>query len=651
MSFNNGEYNISYRGKLGNINLNTLIKSIDNGYYEVSDPMVVSDANNYPPLNFSADDLQMQEYYRNPLELVSADKEQYRFSYPRYKVGYELNTKNDYSYYSKYTYGTSFLGSGIYNLPTYFYSNITFYHIDSSVGSFFGVDYIDVENRFRAAELAAGGNASFGTITFQDTFLWKANKIFYTDKDFMHTWIPYKPLVEVLEHYKSSGAKPNITGVLEILSDNDLTIQTFHRFPDESTWIRSYDAGKNKWSTWAAEVPSYLEHPDNSNEFENGTITRDTKFIHNNSYETEIEIDTNIEGITHYEESSDPYRSMGNYDVDVFKYKDISVAGKLAGVRDDYPLNTKLKVKMGIANKYDERNLYFKYKGTQENNIFDRALSDILREINQDKNLMNSFINHHIKKPANFDTIYSAKMRKYNGDYPHNNSITLPATSKAWFNNIVFDDSQFWNGLFVNHESIARPVLQVLNYTKPGANISQFVNVFNLKVDSRTSIHNDYRPLIRVNGEKKGHLIARYGYDHQSVKMTSSSLGTRPSLNGTAITTDYSMGIPKFIEKGVEYDGIIPVQFIVELYMIGTRKRKYLHVTIPAGEYFSRQRFPLTHWATNGNPDTIGVNARGVWLTYTKGNADPRLDTLTIQVHADGSVTNDSLGIDVLVQY
>ena len=61
----------------------------------------------------------------------------------------------------------------------------------------------------------------------------------------------------MVEHFVPGGKKC-ITGVFEVLSDDDLVIQTFHRFPDESTWVRSYDIILKKWTTWASEIPSFL---------------------------------------------------------------------------------------------------------------------------------------------------------------------------------------------------------------------------------------------------------------------------------------------------------------------------------------------------------------------------------------------------------
>lgn len=50
-----------------------------------------------------------------------------------------------------------------------------------------------------------------------------------------------------------------VKGILEVQSDNDLTIQTFHRLPDGSVWTRSYDNNTKSWTTWASEVPSILK--------------------------------------------------------------------------------------------------------------------------------------------------------------------------------------------------------------------------------------------------------------------------------------------------------------------------------------------------------------------------------------------------------
>lgn len=49
-----------------------------------------------------------------------------------------------------------------------------------------------------------------------------------------------------------------LTGILEIVSDGELTIQKFHRLPDGSLWQRSYTKSTNTWTSWASEIPSYV---------------------------------------------------------------------------------------------------------------------------------------------------------------------------------------------------------------------------------------------------------------------------------------------------------------------------------------------------------------------------------------------------------
>lgn len=58
-----------------------------------------------------------------------------------------------------------------------------------------------------------------------------------------------------------------VKGILEIQSDDDFTIQTFHRLPDGSVWTRTYDKKENKWTSWASEVPSILAQDKALNEY------------------------------------------------------------------------------------------------------------------------------------------------------------------------------------------------------------------------------------------------------------------------------------------------------------------------------------------------------------------------------------------------
>ena len=49
-----------------------------------------------------------------------------------------------------------------------------------------------------------------------------------------------------------------VQGIFEVQSDDDFTVQTFHRLPDGSVWTRSYDRKTDTWTEWASEVPSIL---------------------------------------------------------------------------------------------------------------------------------------------------------------------------------------------------------------------------------------------------------------------------------------------------------------------------------------------------------------------------------------------------------
>ena len=99
----NTAYNMAYRGELEDVDLNTMIHTYDNGYYEVINPEYVKIENHYPELEFTLEDLQLQvpvdnnlwlqarfspknyHFVRNPyIETMNAQVETYSFLRARY---------------------------------------------------------------------------------------------------------------------------------------------------------------------------------------------------------------------------------------------------------------------------------------------------------------------------------------------------------------------------------------------------------------------------------------------------------------------------------------------------------------------------------------------------------------------------------------
>lgn len=85
-----------------------------------------------------------------------------------------------------------------------------------------------------------------------------------------------------------------VKGILEVQSDDDFTIQTFHRLPDGSVWTRTYDKKENRWTSWASEVPSILAPDKALNEY-GKTIENEAK--------PDIYSESIHRGVTGYEQS------------------------------------------------------------------------------------------------------------------------------------------------------------------------------------------------------------------------------------------------------------------------------------------------------------------------------------------------------------
>ena len=97
----------------------------------------------------------------------------------------------------------------------------------------------------------------------------------FTEEDLKDTLFPYiakssnKPAIEkdvnfsttylgkILNHYNVN--KNYCSGMLEIISDDDMAIQTFHRLPDGLVSERTYDKLTGTWSEWVMEVPTVVK--------------------------------------------------------------------------------------------------------------------------------------------------------------------------------------------------------------------------------------------------------------------------------------------------------------------------------------------------------------------------------------------------------
>lgn len=64
-------------------------------------------------------------------------------------------------------------------------------------------------------------------------------------------------LSKIIKHYTEN--KNYCSGMLEIISDDDMAIQTFHRLPDGLVSERTYDKLTGTWSEWVMEVPTVVK--------------------------------------------------------------------------------------------------------------------------------------------------------------------------------------------------------------------------------------------------------------------------------------------------------------------------------------------------------------------------------------------------------
>ena len=151
---------------------------------------------------------------------------------------------------------------------------------------FVGIKFPDTENidstnlKYRKLMYSIIFNASQGLNSDVNKFL----------------WYPYKEyLYKIYDHY--FNLKRNITGIIEVLSEDNLTIQTFYRYPDMSVWTRSFDPATNSWNEWATEVPTYIKRNKNrsgitgADEYygDNRLVNMGTPFfIHNMGYKSKV---------------------------------------------------------------------------------------------------------------------------------------------------------------------------------------------------------------------------------------------------------------------------------------------------------------------------------------------------------------------------
>lgn len=133
---------------------------------------------------------------------------------------------------------------------------------------------------------------------------------------------------------KEASSDNFLTGILEVVSDGELTIQKFHRLPDGSLWQRSYTKSTNTWTSWASEIPSYV--------LPNGVI--DTRKRQNTmGPQNRDNKDTNI--------------NIDDYYVDAYEGKNKKVR------RNNYMGAYRAKDGSDV-NKYNSFNMYNKLKGT-----------------------------------------------------------------------------------------------------------------------------------------------------------------------------------------------------------------------------------------------------------------------------------------------
>ena len=455
----------------------------------------------------------------------------------------------------------------------------------------------------------------------------------------------------MLKHFTSNGEKC-ITGIVEILSDNDLVIQTFHRSPDETTWVRSYNYATNEWTTWASEIPSFLHTNDPvdlsllNQEMEGGSDTNlldfsfrknpyedlNTKKLHNDSYETEIEIDPNVEVEIKDTASNNPNFNMRG------KLKDLpqmtnelerrfsSVGGTINGypgkvefpIRSDFINNgEKYKLKMGLANKYDEYNMYHIYKDTMTLDQLVFMTQKIAEDNKRYRNNLSSLIGNIAKKSNEIKTAMDGKFKK--SQYRWNGNLNVvDAKFLTRKNYVLTETNNNYNCIEVEHREKTYKTIQI-NKTHDNERI---LTIFSRDIFSTVItpwgtqpervIRGSGRPFVKVAGENKGHLIFHAGLSLRCINPYS---------------TKEAIPYPRFINDNISQEVIIPRYYTLKeepvrnpyptkiaLRMRGISSTDPLDkIYLIPGDYFDKKIIPTT------NPAGFDINRKSEMIGRTTG--------------------------------
>lgn len=218
-----------------------------------------------------------------------------------------------------------------------------------------------------------------------------------------YLWYPYKEyLYKIYDHY--FNLKRNITGIIEVLSEDNLTIQTFYRYPDMSVWTRSFDPATNTWNEWATEVPTYVKKSKRNSDFsgadefygDNRMVNMGPLFaIHNMGYKSKVvlkpylyemgivgyEYGKNIKGTSKADlEKLKKFLNInakffwGNNkyafsEEEIYKVKEDKMQ-KIMQIRDDLLIPDK-EIVMGLNQIYDDKNMYVNVFSDEENGAID----------------------------------------------------------------------------------------------------------------------------------------------------------------------------------------------------------------------------------------------------------------------------------------
>lgn len=663
----NTAYNMAYRGELGNVDLNTMIHTYDNGYYEVINPEYVTTNNHYPELEFTLEDLQLQVPVDTNLWL------QARFSPKNYhfvRSPYIEVMNSQVELIPSY-------GQGIYNLPPLGRYNALpkEYRISNTQNV-----WTLYKNNRRDTDIKL---ELYFKKPYSDVFKNNKDTIPFIENLFnyhlSHIWIPYKRHRAMVEHFVPGGKKC-ITGVFEVLSDDDLVIQTFHRFPDESTWVRSYDYNTKKWTTWASEIPSFLHtnpevQPRNFNS-EYTTYTpdtayesieresvrfnqvdwqvRNTKKLHNDSFENEVDIDPNVEFEVVDAYGNDPkwnkrgqLKDLRIVEREIASEIEAIMSGtneRIRGesnypgevkfpVRDDFIRNgEKYTLKMGLANKYDNFNFHHTYEGTMEYDYFFEFINFMVNNAIYVKNKITQLINSYAEKTSAIRAGLETKLKKSD-----------PRTGQEF--NVVNDWFITRKNYVINETNNGSQRCEVEYWDRSKGNIKySFIKVhksedkriltfFSNKllydrgrteiIQGERMIRGISRPFVYVKGENKGHMIFHRGLALRCVNPTTAG---RPGEFPKSIYDgrQSKVLVPRYYDLTEEPKrNPYPTNFVLRIK--NTTSDFYDDAILIPGEYTNGRTFiPMKVLPENdgGSFKNLTEKQAGFYIEYKRENND-----------------------------